>query len=59
MPEMMAAYLMHFYNGMSAEDAAEIVLELPDKRSLRSLADYRVAGAVPVSTLPNDLEGLL
>lgn len=38
MPEMMAAYLMHFYNGISEDTAHVLVAEPRDKRSLRSLA---------------------
>lgn len=47
-------FLANFYN-LSSETAAELVTELGDLKSLQSLADYRVARAVPAPTPPKDL----
>ena len=53
----MAKVLMCYY-ALTEETARELVMELKDKRSLRSLAGYRVARAVSASTPPNDLLGI-
>lgn len=54
----MVDFLCTFYKGLSVETAAELVLELKDKRSLARLVGFcGDARAVPVSTPPTIFTG--